>query len=115
MKLYVNGGVLVEPMLAFADNVILFCCASSKSLNAIKLILDDFSSFTRLQINTRTSYITFSKFGHDRNGLKTILGFHPRDLSFKNLGYSSLGRPLFIETVLTSLLIFKEFFQDGAI
>lgn len=42
LELHVIGGVQVEPLLIFANDVVFFRRASSKSLNTIKSILHEF-------------------------------------------------------------------------
>lgn len=40
IKLYVNGGTRILPQLAFMDDIIIFCRASTNSMGLIKSILE---------------------------------------------------------------------------
>lgn len=60
LKLYVMGGMKVESHLTFADDVVFFNRASMKSMKKPNEILEEFSLFFDLAINTQTSFVVFS-------------------------------------------------------
>lgn len=75
MELYTSGGVIVESHLTFADNIVFFCQASYKSIRALREILDEFTTFSALQINCEKSFAIFFKRVTDRAELAAVLGF----------------------------------------
>lgn len=50
LDLYKMVSAIVESHLAFADDVVFFYSASIKSLTTLKSILNDFTSFSRLEV-----------------------------------------------------------------
>lgn len=65
LELYKMGGEVVESHLALVDDFIFFTRASYKSFTAIKAILTKFTQSLGLQVNSRKSYIIYSKKVHD--------------------------------------------------
>lgn len=58
-----------------ADDILLFPKANPKSLKAIKSILNSFSKFSELSINSQKSSMIFSKICENSNDLQQILNF----------------------------------------
>lgn len=79
LEVYVNGGVEVEPIIAFIR-------ALFKSFLAINSIMADFYSFFGLVVNSTKSHVIFSKRVDDHDHLSTLLGYQARDLPIKYLG-----------------------------
>lgn len=93
-ELYCNGDVVVEPILAFTDDIAFFCKASTKSFQVIRSILEEFSSFSGLQVNTTKSHAIFSKRVRDGDSLAVILGFPVHVLPVKYLGVLLTGKSI---------------------
>lgn len=91
LELYSTGGIPVESHLAFADDVAFFCRASVKSFKAIKDLLEEFSTFSGLEINPQKSFVVFSKHVNDGNALAGILGFQTKELPVRYLGTPLTG------------------------
>lgn len=84
--------MIVESHLAFADDIVFFCRASSKSIRAIREVLDEFSTFSGLKINGEKSLEIFSKRVMDRVELAAILGFQVGELPIRYLGTPLTGK-----------------------
>lgn len=82
----------MESHLAFADDIVFFCRASSKSIRALHEVLDEFSSFSGLQINVEKSLAIFSKRVTDKVELAAMLGFQVGELPIKYLGTPLTGK-----------------------
>lgn len=104
LELYSNGGVDVEPILAFVDDIALFCRASTKSISMVKSILDDFSEFSGLQVNNSKSQIVISKRGHNSMTLAAIMGFQVKHLPTKYLGTPIMSKSI-SQKECTSLVV----------
>lgn len=89
-----NGGVIVEPILAYVDDIAIFCRASRKSLLALNDILHEFSVFSGLQINLSKNHIIFSKRVQDGGMLANILGFQLTCLPIQYLGAPITGKSI---------------------
>lgn len=70
---YTMGGMMVECHMVFAD--IIFFCRSSKTFKALKGVLEDFSTFSRLSIKYTKSFIVYSARVQDKEEMSSILGF----------------------------------------
>lgn len=76
IELYTSGGAVVESHLAFADDVIIFFCRSSrKTITALREVLDEFADFSGLTINRNKSVAIFFMRVTNSNKLAGILGF----------------------------------------
>lgn len=94
LELYTIGGTQVESHLAFADDVTFFCRALTKSLTALKEILDEFQDFSGLKINVGKSSIILSKRVADNVEMAAILGFQLKELPIKYLGTPVTGKQI---------------------
>lgn len=86
-----NGRDVVELMLAFADDVAFFCCASKKSFQTLREILHEFTSFSGLELNRHKSNVIFSKRVQDGGSLAQIFGFQLQSFSIHYLGLLVTG------------------------
>lgn len=66
LEVCTNEGAAVEPIIAFANDMTFFSRASYKSLKTISEILDEFCSFSGLQVNATKSLVIFSKKVNDK-------------------------------------------------
>lgn len=71
LELFTSDGVIIESMLAFADGVVFCCRVSKKSIRALKEIMEDFTTFSGLEINTDKSFAIFSSRVDDGAELRT--------------------------------------------
>lgn len=92
LELYTSGGVVIESHLGFVDDIIFFCRASTKSMQALKNVLDEFCEFFGLSINTENSYVVFSKRVHDKAELAGILSFQLKELPICYLETPQMGK-----------------------
>lgn len=93
LELYSQGNILVELHLACADDVVFFCKATRGSMEALKEILDEYSSHTRMEVNREKSYMILStNMGAKADGLRNILGFSSKSLPLSHLGSSIICR-----------------------
>lgn len=61
--------------LIYVDDVLIFSEVNTKSLNAIKKVLEKFSSYSGLGINSARSIMSLSKVCAEDQSLQNILGF----------------------------------------
>lgn len=94
LEIYINGGVCMEPQLAFADDIIFSCCASHKSFPTMNAILEVFSDFVRLKTNKTKSFTTLSAHVHDKVDLASILGCNIKPLPITYLGVPLTGKSI---------------------
>lgn len=84
----------MELVLAYADDVAFFPLASFKYLKAIREILEEFSRFSGLQVNTVKSMTIVSKRALDKAQLAAVLGFTQNNLPVNYLGVPLTGRSI---------------------
>lgn len=79
-ELYTMGSTKVESHLTFADDVMFFGRASTWKFLILKCILNEFSSFSSLEINHDKSFIVYSAKVGNNEVLASILSFQIRQL-----------------------------------
>lgn len=91
LELFSVGKTKVESHLAIADNVIIFCSATKKSMCKMARVLDKFCSFSRLEMNREKTFIIISDGVSLHQQLASILGLPEQDMPFTQLGIPNTG------------------------
>lgn len=92
IELFTMRGTLIESHLAFVDDVIFFCRASTKSCKGLKEVLEEFTVYSSHEMNCTNSFVVCLTRVEDKDTISEILSFSCKCLSFNYHGVPFIGR-----------------------